>query len=54
MKFERNPIKNEKVRVTTTADIDRRRPFCRQSWLSDVRQNLYCNLNEKLMEAIHM
>ena len=50
MKFGRNPIKNDRVRVTTTADIDRWRP----SWLSDVGQNPYLNLNEKLMEAIHI
>ena len=54
MKFGRNPIKNDWVRVTTTADIDRWRPFCRPSWLSDVGQNPYSNLNERLMEAIHI
>ena len=50
MKFEKNPIKNDKVRVTTTAYIDWRRP----SWLSDVGQNPYSNLNERLMEATHI
>ena len=40
--------------MTTTADIDRWRPFCQPSWLSDVRQNPYSNLNERLMEAIHI
>ena len=57
MKFGRNPIKNDWIRVTTTADIDspdRWRPFCRPSWLSDVGQNPYSNLNERLMEAIHI
>ena len=29
-------------------------PFCRPSWLSDVRQNPYWNLNERLVEAIHI
>ena len=46
MKFGRNPTKNDRVRVTTTADIDRWRPFFRSSWLSDVGQNRYSNLNE--------
>ena len=32
-----------------TADIDRLRPFCWPSWLSDVGQNPYSNLNERLM-----
>ena len=50
IKFGRNPIKNDRVRVTTTVDIDR----CRPSWLSNVRQNPYSNLNEKLMKAIHI
>ena len=55
MKFERNLIKkNDWVRVTTTADIDMWRPFCRPSWLSDVGQNQYLNLNERLVEAIHI
>ena len=36
------------------ADIDRWRPFCHPSWLSDVRQNQYLNMNERLMEAIHI
>ena len=53
-KFGRNLIKNDYVRVTTTADIDRWRPFCQPSWLSDVGQNPYSNLNERMMEAIHM
>ena len=35
---------------STTADIDRWRPF----WLSDVRQNPYSNLNNRLMVAIHI
>ena len=54
MKFGRNLIKNDWVRVTTTADIDRWRPFCRPSWLWDVGQNPYSNLNERLVEAIHI
>ena len=54
MKFGKNLIINDWVRVTTTADIDRRRPLCRPSWLSDVGQNPYSNLNERLMEAIHV
>ena len=37
IKFGRNPIRNDWVRVTTTADIDRWRPFCWPSWLSDVK-----------------
>ena len=53
-KFGRNQIKNNWVRVTTTANIDGWRPFCRPSWLSDVGQNPYSNLNEKLIEAIHI
>ena len=53
MKFGRNPIKNDYVRVTTTADTDRRWPFCQPSWLSFVRQNPYSNLNESLRKAIH-
>ena len=28
MKFGRNPIKNDLVRLTTTADTDRQQPFC--------------------------
>ena len=51
MKFGSNLIKNDWVRVTMTADIDRWWPFCRQSWLSDVGQNPYSNLNERLVEA---
>ena len=31
MQFERNPTKKDKVRVTMTADIDRRWPFCQPS-----------------------
>ena len=54
MKLERNPIKNDKVRVTTTPDTGRRRPFCRPSWLSFVGQKSYTNLNESLIEAIHV
>ena len=54
VKFGRNLIKNNWVRGTTRADIDMWRPFCRPSWLSDVGQNPYSNLNEKLMEAIHI
>ena len=54
MKLRINPIKNERVRLTTTADIDMWRPFCRPSWLLDVRQNLYSSLNQRLMEAIHL
>ena len=38
--------------MTTTADIDRWRPFCWPSWLSDVGQDPYSNLNKRLMEAI--
>ena len=41
-------------RVTKTADIDRWRPFCRPSWLSDVKQNPYSNLNERMIEAIYI
>ena len=40
--------------VTTTADTDRRQPFCPPSWLPFVRQNPYPNLNESLMKAIHI
>ena len=40
--------------MTTTADIDRWRQLCRPSWLSDVGQNPYSNLNERLIEAIHI
>ena len=54
MKFGRNLIKNDWVRVTTTVDIDIWRPFCRPSWLLDVQQNPYSNFNERLMEAIHI
>ena len=54
IKFGRNPIKNDWVRVTTTANIDSWWPFCLPSWLSDVRQNPYSNLNKRLMEAIHI
>ena len=54
IKFGRNLIKNDWVRVTTTADIDRWRPFCRPSWLSSVEQNPTSNLKEKLMKAIHI
>ena len=54
MKFGRNLIKNDCARVTTTADIDRWRPLCRPSCLSDVEQNLYPNLIKRFMEAIHI
>ena len=54
MKFGRNLIKNDRVRVTMTADIDRWGPFCRPSWLLDDGQNPYWNLNERMMEAIHI
>ena len=37
-----------------TADIERWRPFCQPSWLSYVGQNPYSNLNERLMETIHI
>ena len=40
--------------MTTKADIDRWLPFGRQPWLSHVRQNPYSNLNQSLMEAIHI
>ena len=36
--------------MTTTVDIDRWPP----SWLSDVGQNPYFNLNERMIEAIHI
>ena len=39
--------------MTTTADIDRGWPFCRPSWLLDVGQNPYSNLND-VMKAIHI
>ena len=32
--------------MTKKVDIDRWQPFCRPSWLSDVGQNPYSNLNE--------
>ena len=51
MNFGKNLIKNDWVRVTTRADIDRWWPFCRQSWLLDVEQNPYSNLNERLVDA---
>ena len=54
MNFGKNLIKNDCVRVTTIADIDRWRPFCRPSWLSDVGQNPYSNLNDRLLKAIHI
>ena len=47
MKFGRNLIKSNVVRVTTTAAIDRWRP----SWLSDVGQNPYSNLNKRLTKS---
>ena len=47
-------LKNDWVRVTTTADVDRWRPFCRPSWLSAVGQNPFSNLNERLVKAIHI
>ena len=40
--------------MTTTQNTDRRRPFCRPSWLSIVWQNLYPNFNKSLMKAIHI
>ena len=52
MKFRRNPIENDLVRVTTTVDTDKRQQFCRPSWLSFVGQNPYSNLS--FMEAIHI
>ena len=52
--FRSNPIKNDKVRVTTPANKDLRQPFCRPSWLSIVGQNPYSNLNERLMDATHI
>ena len=54
MKFGRDLIKNDCVRVTMTADFDRWLPFRRPSWVSDVGQNPYSNLNERLLEAIHI
>ena len=50
MKFGRNSIKNDCVRVTITADIDWWPPFCRPSWLSNVGQNPYWNLNNSYMK----
>ena len=46
--------KNDKIRVTTTADTDRRRPFCRPSWLFFFGHNTYSNLSESLMDAVHI
>ena len=38
----------------TQVQTDRWRPFCWPSWLSLDGQNPYSNLNESLMEAIHI
>ena len=54
MKFGRNLIKNDWAKVTTTANIDRWRLFCRWSCLSDVGQNPYLNLIERLIKSIHI
>ena len=55
MKFLRIQLKMTiKSRLTTTADTNKRRPFCLPSWLSFVEQNPYSNLKENLMDAIHI
>ena len=51
MQFERNPIKNDRVTWTATADIDRQPPFCQPSWLSDGEQNKYSSLNNRVDEG---
>ena len=45
---------SDSMKMTTTADTDRRRLFGQPSWLSFVGQNPYSNSNESLVEAINI
>ena len=55
MKFGSNLVKKMTKVECPQVQTDRQlRPVCRPSWLSFVERNPYWNLNESLMEPIHI